>query len=446
MNMFENLIFKIFCKNKKTEYENLKNFKEEIEQLKNDEALGVVKLNTLLKEKIKELDSLNLEIQNKTREKNLLKEKAFQLKKELDLLDELSSFAEFGLYEPKFDFAFSSQYKDALANNRKKQKAMIKEKTAMICTTEWNVNGSKREGKKMTNNTIKIGLKSFNSDCDVFISKCKYNNFDRMQYKIEKSYKKINDLNKVNAAYISHQYLELKLDELALAYEYAAKKQQEKEELQEERRKEREEAKLKKEIEAKTKTITKEVTHYNNVLKVLEEKLLFANEDQKAELKSQIDEIQDKVANLNNEIEELDYRLENLGAGYVYIISNIGSFGKNVFKIGVTRRLEPLDRIAELSSASVPFKFEVNALIFDYNAYKLEKYLHTKFNKYRINLSNNRKEFFKLDLDMIENELKNYGELSFDFDKSFKSQEYFETLKIREQMEKDCKLKINKRS
>ena len=129
--------------------------------------------------------------------------------------------------------------------------------------------------------------------------------------------------------------------------------------------------------------------------------------------------------------EELDYRLENIGAGYVYIISNIGAFGENIFKIGVTRRLEPLERIKELSSASVPFKFDVHALIFSYQAYNLEKELHNLFNDKRVNLINNRKEFFNISIDEIETALEKYKDLTFEFNKIPDAEEYRETLKLR---------------
>jgi T5orf172 domain. len=128
----------------------------------------------------------------------------------------------------------------------------------------------------------------------------------------------------------------------------------------------------------------------------------------------------------------LDYRLQNSTAGYVYIISNIGSFGENVVKIGVTRRLEPMDRIDELGSASVPFKFDVHALIFSYDAYKLETELHEKFADKRINKVNNRKEYFNLTITEVEQALKEYKDLTIDFHEEPEAGEYRESLKISE--------------
>lgn len=435
MGSFQNFVFSNFCKDLKKEFDELKDYKAKIETLENNQAAGVINLDNLINQKKITLEGLRNEEKELMSKTMSINAQIHELERDLDLLNELEFFSEFGLYQPKFGFTSSLKYKEALDRVREQQKEMIKNKTAMICTTEWLVGNSKAEGKKMTNNTIKIGLKSFNSDCDLFIAKCKYNNFERMEEKIIKSFEKINELNKVNTTYITEDYLKLKLKELNLAYEYESKKQEEKEILREEKEKAREEAKLKKEIENKTAKINKDIKHYNNALEVLKEKILIETDvNLKEEIQKQITEIENSIDNLNDEIQELDYRLENIGAGYVYIISNIGSFGKNIFKIGVTRRLDPLERIDELSSASVPFKFEVNALIFDHNAYALEKYLHNKFDKYRVNLANNRKEFFELTLEMIENELKNYGGLTFEFNKETESQEYFETLKIREKL------------
>ena len=158
---------------------------------------------------------------------------------------------------------------------------------------------------------------------------------------------------------------------------------------------------------------------------------MIASENEKEELENKLSEIKEIVEKYNDEKEELDYRLENIGAGYVYIISNIGAFGENVFKIGVTRRLEPTERISELSSASVPFKFDVHALIFSYQAFELEKELHNYFNDKRVNMVNNRKEFFNITIEEIERALEKHKDLTFEFNKIPDAEEYRETLKLR---------------
>ena len=217
------------------------------------------------------------------------------------------------------------------------------------------------------------------------------------------------------------------------AYEYEQKKELEKELLREEREKERENKKVLQEIERKKRSINKEILHYENAADELENKILIANDAEKTELENKLSEIRKIIEKYNDEKEELDYRLENIGAGYVYVISNIGAFGENVFKIGVTRRLEPLERIRELSSASVPFKFDVHALIFSYQAFELEKELHNYFESKRVNMVNNRKEFFNITINEIEDVLNKYKDLTFEFNKIPDAEEYRETLKLRNQ-------------
>lgn len=146
-------------------------------------------------------------------------------------------------------------------------------------------------------------------------------------------------------------------------------------------------------------------------------------QDEVAKLKTQLAELDEKEASL-------DYRENHSTAGYVYIISNIGAFGKNVFKIGVTRRLEPLARIKELSSASVPFSFDVHALIFSDDAYKLETDLHNYFDKYRVNKVNNRKEFFGITINQVKEALNKYYNQTFEFTEIPEAEEYRKSLEL----------------
>ena len=230
---------------------------------------------------------------------------------------------------------------------------------------------------------------------------------------------------------ISYYYLNSKLEELSLAYEYARKKEQEKEELREQRQREREEKALQKEVAQKKKVIDKEINHFKNVIAELQEKLKSITDDNEATaINKQLSELEQKIGERDHEKEELDYRTANASAGYVYIISNIGSFGKDVFKIGVTRRLDPTERISELSSASVPFKFDIHALIFSYDAYKLETELHNYFDNYKINKVNNHKEFYKIPIEKIKEKLAEYKELTIDFEEMADAEEYRQTLAI----------------
>ena len=136
------------------------------------------------------------------------------------------------------------------------------------------------------------------------------------------------------------------------------------------------------------------------------------NDSERALVLEKLEELKGQYSELEKEERVIDYREKNAKAGYVYIISNIGSLGENVYKIGMTRRLEPLDRIDELGDASVPFSYDVHALIFSENAPAIEAKLHEHFYKNRVNKLNNRKEFFRADIHEIEKVVKeNYDKV-----------------------------------
>lgn len=354
-----------------------------------------------------------------------------KLQSQLTVLESDIAMEEFGLYKPRYDFASSLEYKDKLNVIREMQKAMIKSKSAVDYFENWTVDGSKAKGKKMTNDNIKMILRSFNNECEAAINKVKFSNIQSIEKRIQTSFNQHNKLNETNKVSLTQRFLDLKLQELYLAFEYEQKKEEEKEALREQREKEKEEKALQKEIETKKKVIHKEMSHLENIISELEMKLIVADESEKNSLELQILELKENLNKFEEEIEELDYRTAHAAAGYVYVISNIGSFGEDIVKIGVTRRLDPLERINELSSASVPFKFDVHALIFSYDAYNLESSLHNKFSDKRLNIVNNRKEFFNISIDEIENELQVYKDLTIDFSKVPEAQEYRESLKIR---------------
>ena len=203
---------------------------------------------------------------------------------------------------------------------------------------------------------------------------------------------------------ITQNYLNSKVKELRLAFEFQTKKQQEKEELRAARAEQREQAKIQKELEEQRRKIEKEQTHYQTAFEKLQMQLELNPDNpdlllKKAELESQLSEI-DKALN------DVDYRQANMRAGYVYIISNIGAFGENVYKIGMTRRLEPQERIDELGDASVPFNFDVHAMIFSDDAPALEAALHRAFENRKLNMVNQRREFFNVTLDEIKEVVK----------------------------------------
>lgn len=187
-----------------------------------------------------------------------------------------------------------------------------------------------------------------------------------------------------------------------IEYEYYVQKERAREEQRAIREQMRQEAEERRELERQRKQIEKEESKYHDQIGRLNEQLAQSEDDERTRLlKARIDELQQQLASVAEQREKIT-QLQNGKAGNVYVISNIGSFGDNVFKIGMTRRLEPMDRVNELGNASVPFPFDVHSLIFSDDAVGLETKLHHMLNDQRVNKVNLRKEFFRVSLDDIE--------------------------------------------
>ncbi len=360
-----------------------------------------------------------------------------KLQKQLSIYEEESELNEMGFYKPIFDYATSERYKEALTEIKAAQKRMIQEDRAISAKTDWVVNGSKREGEHFINQAKKMALRAFNNECNFIISKVSWRNFTNSQKRIYKTQKDINKFNQSNNIAITDVYTDLKIDELILAYELARKQKEEREELAEKRRLIREEERLEKErIQAE-----KEERRYQNLLeKARKEADQKAGEDL-TELNAHIAKLEKQLAEAHQISERAKSMAEQTRAGFVYIISNIGAFGENIYKIGMTRRLEPLERIRELSGASVPFTFDLHGMIYSEDAPTLESQLHNHFSDRRVNLANYRKEFFNVTLDDIESELKNLG-IEHELIKTPEAEEYRQTLLLRKQHdEKEKELK-----
>ncbi len=348
-------------------------------------------------------------------ELNTLKDQIAQAKSELVETNEEVLMQSFGLYTPHFAFANSTKYKDELAQVRTQQKECIKSGRAATGYTNWTVDGDRRKGEKMIHDMQKLLIRAFNCECDDAIDHVKFNNIDVAEKRILSSYSAISKLGSVCGVAITGIYRDLKIKELQLAYEYQIEKQKEKDALKQLRAEERERAKLEKEIAEARKKVEKEQKHYANALQKVIQQLSTASADEVAALEEKKKELEGQLSLLDTSMQQIDYREANQKAGYVYIISNVGAFGEGVYKIGMTRRLEPMDRIDELGDASVPFDFDVHALIFSDNAPSLEAALHKAFEDRKLNMVNTRREFFRVSLDEIKTVVKQNFDQTVDF-------------------------------
>lgn len=359
-----------------------------------------------------------------------------ELKKDIITFSDEILVQDFGLYEPRYSFINADAYKAELTNIRNKQKAMIKDGSAVSGSIDWQINGSAAQGRKMIKDMQKLLLRAFNSECDEIIGKVKYNNYDASVKKMERSFNAIAKLGVTMSVSIISNYYDLKIQELRLALEYQIQKQREKEEKAELRAQQREEARLQKELKEQRKNIDKERKHYEQALSNINKQISSSSDENIEDLNKKKEEIMQSLSDIDTKIKDIDYREANQKAGYVYIISNIGSFGEGIYKIGMTRRLNPQERVDELGDASVPFKFDVHAMIFSEDAPALEAKLHRAFEDRKLNLVNQRREFFKVSLDEIKEVIKNNFDKTVEFVEVPDADQYRISLKLREEQNK----------
>jgi hypothetical protein len=435
--------------NKKKELELLISQKEsELELLIKNKTREIsekeVELNKIISDKEVELNST---IENKKQSINYIQkdfdelnlnyqtalETYTRLRKDVSLYESKLDLIEFGIYEPVYDFEKSEDYRTEQNRIIEEQKLMIQSETAATCRTEWTIDGSVTKGRATTKKYIKLVLRAFNGECNSQIAKVKWNNVNQMKERIRKSYETLNKLGDGYSVSISYEFLELKLKEITLEYEFQVKRQEEKEEMRAIQEELREEEKARREFEQAQKQAEKEEETYQRALLKARQEVEKATGELQEELNSKILILEQELLIAQEKKERALSMAQQTKRGHVYIISNIGSFGENVYKIGMTRRLEPLDRVKELGDASVPFQFDVHAMIYSDEARTLESELHKAFSNKKVNMLNYRKEFFNVSLEEIEQKIDELG-----FEAEFtilpEAMQYRETLALLEKM------------
>ncbi|MCY1020219.1 DUF4041 domain-containing protein [Pyxidicoccus sp. MSG2] len=351
-----------------------------------------------------------------------------RLKAELRPLEEEAVLRSYGLYKPIYNLSSSEKYELRLDAIRDRQKAMLKDKTAAFCRIEWEVNGSKAEGRKQTERTLKLMLRAFNGEADACVAKVTYKNIKAMEARIQKAAEVISGLTEIQQCFISDKYVDLKLEELRLAHEYEEKVQEEKEEQRRIREQMREEEAAQRELEKAKLEAEREARRDEEALRKARTELEKSQGAEQQKLLERIAELERRVAEDQERTRAIS-QAQLTRTGHVYVISNIGSFGEDVYKLGMTRRLVPQDRIDELGDASVPFEFDVHAIIRTSDAPALEAALHRTFATRRVNRINERKEFFRVTLDEIAQAVReHHGE--FELTRLAEAEEYRKTLAI----------------
>lgn len=356
---------------------------------------------------------------------------AKDLQEQILVFEEQLLLESFALYVPKFKLSGSAEYKERLDGIRAEQKSLIKEGAAATGAKDWTVNGKKAEGRKLVNDMIKLVIRSFNNESDYCVDNVKFDNVELGEKRIRQSFDTCNRLGRVMSVELSDRYLNLKLDELHLAHEFQLKKQEEKEEAKRVREELREQQKLEQEIRAARDKIAKERKHFVAALRDLHVRLEKTDTaEERSALLVRIAETEAGKAALDDEEKVIDYRERNAKAGYVYVVSNVGAFGEGVYKIGMTRRLDPMERVDELGDASVPFWFDVHAMVFSDNAPALEAKLHERFASGRLNKINARKEFFRADIREIEAVIRADFDVAVEVAHEAPAEQYRESLRM----------------
>ncbi len=313
-------------------------------------------------------------------------------------------------YEPKSGTDSPKAIESSLSNVREQIKGMVKAKTACSCKEAWTVNNRKAGGTKLVNREVKLRLRCFDNACKSAISLVEWNNINRLKDRIIEAFHEINGSGDTLKVYLQQAYLDLRLKEFELKFELdeltSAIKEREKEERKIAREAEREEKRIK---AAAEKATSERESHEELVAKELA-KLQFLSGDDVSSMQSQIDAHKLELAKMREVETRAISMAQQTRAGYVYVISNRRSFGDGICKIGMTRRVNPQDRVKELGDASVPELFDVHAFIYSEDAPTLEKFLHAKFSKDRVNLVNSRKEFFFVYPEQVLEEVEGYAE------------------------------------
>jgi chromosome segregation ATPase len=349
-----------------------------------------------------------------------------RLRKEVAGLEENLEDISYGLYRPHFTYAASAEYKDAIEAVRSDEKTMVRGGEAASCPVKWNVGGSEREGERMMKQYQKLLLRAFNGEADAAIANVSWSNYRIMEERLRKAQEALNKLGTVMQVTLTDRYRDLKMRELRLVFEHEEKKQQEREEQRRVRALMREEEKVQRERAKAQEEAAEEEVRYGNALEKVQQEVAAAVGAERDELMQRVTQLETQLAEAHAKKERAQAQAELTKSGHVYIISNIGSFGEGILKIGMTRRLEPEERIQELGDASVPFPFDVHALIYAKDAPDLETALHNHFWERRINLSNDRKEFFRVSVEDIETFANGRG-LKVEFRRMAEAKEYRQT-------------------
>lgn len=416
----------------KDEYEKIDRETKALQELK----AKADELTAAVQNKSNELQQAQDFINSFTDKKQEAENTINALQSKIDLYSRLDDFIGYGFYDtPKYLYETSERFAIEIKKVREEQKNFIKGNTVIELTggsSELSLSDSSVI-EKIRQAQTKLIVKTFNIECDLLIEKVNPANFERTLNRITSLASELEKLSPDLRFGFNSKYIQLKLEECKLLFQYKLKKKEEQEEQRLIKEQMREEEKARREYEAQLAQAEKEEKLYQDLLEKAQKELEKVTAEEKEQTLQKIQALEKELAEAKEKSERAKSMAEQTKRGHVYIISNIGSFGKDIYKIGMTRRLDPMDRVKELGDASVPFSFDVHAIIYTEDAPKLENELHKKFHQNRVNAINLKKEFFHVSLEDIRNEVEKLTGKTAEFTMTILAEEYYQTQRLHHQ-------------
>lgn len=419
----------------KKEYKKLN---EKLGQLKSEmnHLLELESNETELRKQLEEarlkLNETNDKIGSLAKQESELSDNITSIKEDISIYQPVHGLMNVGFFEePEYLYDTSERFKEEIKIIREQQKILITEGKAIVIPNSIALTSNTSYVKRVLGGQSKLMFKAFNVECDNLMSLVKSSNYAKILERIDKV---AGDLEKSAASLqcgFSKEYVELKFKECEMQYHFKLKDEREKEEQAAIKEQIREEQKAVREFERAIAKAQKEERMFKEALEAARQELAISSDKDKEKLTERIALLERQLLEAEENEKRAKSMAEQTRRGHVYIISNVGSFGDNVYKIGLTRRLEPMDRVKELGDASVPFSFDVHAMIYSEDAPTLETQLHKEFTKLRVNQVNHRKEFFNVTLLDIKDKASEILGGDVDFKMTALAEDYYESLKLR---------------
>jgi len=385
-----------------------------------------------LEDSKKKLEGINNEIENLSTKKIEMSDEITSIKEDISIYQPVYGLINVGFFEePDYLFETSERFKEEIKAIREAQKILIKDGKAINIPDTIALTSNTSYVKKILSGQSMLMLKAFNVECDNLMALVKPSNYAKILERIDKLAADIEKSAFSLKCGFTKEYIELKFKECEIQYQFRLKDQREKEEQAAIKEQMREEQKAIMEFERALAKALREEKMFKEALEVARQELAISSDKDKEKLEAKIALLEQQLLLSEENEKRAKSMAEQTKRGHVYIISNIGSFRDDVYKIGLTRRLEPLDRVKELGDASVPFSFDVHAMIYSEDAPALESQLHKEFTEFRVNQVNHRKEFFQVTLLDIKNKVSELVGNDVDFKMTALAEDYYESLKLK---------------